>query len=274
MIKRVLFIALIFGCTYTSKAQNEPELIGSFEGFTAQSRIEYIDHGLPKIIARNLDGIEIYNLDLSLYSSFVYPDIEFSTGPIYITRSLFDCDSTQIEYLISGGTIDSSYVRIYREDGSLYFDIPGYNLLIGTNLADTETIIGSDENGSYALFSVNFGIGDVVVYRFCGQVPQPLARESDGSIISGIMEHENHNGFDLYPNPAREVIKFEYDLQGYKKAKLQLFTTSGQLMKELMLGQAFDHIRLNISDLEQGTYIARITTDDGFELSEKFVKVD
>ncbi|MFT6996612.1 MAG: hypothetical protein ACJAQ4_000353 [Cryomorphaceae bacterium] len=45
-------------------------------------------------------------------------------------------------------------------------------------------------------------------------------------------------------------------------------------MKEMMLGQAFNFIRLNISDLEQGTYIARITTDDGFELSEKFVKVD
>lgn len=45
-------------------------------------------------------------------------------------------------------------------------------------------------------------------------------------------------------------------------------------MKEMMLGRAFDFIQLNISDLEQGTYIARITTDDGFELSEKFVKVD
>ena len=112
------------------------------------------------------------------------------------------------------------------------------------------------------------------MYRFCGQVPQALARESDGTILSGIVQQQGNNGFDAYPNPAREVIKFEYDLQGHKKANLQLFNTSGQLMKEMMLGQAFNFIRLNISDLEQGTYIAKITTDDGFELSEKFVKVD
>jgi hypothetical protein len=153
-------------------------------------------------------------------------------------------------------------------------DVPGYGFYSSSNLTGTEAGIGSDANGSYALFYSGFATNEVVMYRFCGQVPQALARESDGTILSGIVQQQGNNGFDAYPNPAREIIKFEYDLQGHKKANLQLFNTSGQLMKEMMLGQAFNFIRLNISDLEQGTYIARITTDDGFELSEKFVKVD
>ncbi len=266
---------MISGFALSGNAQNEPELVGNIQGAGITTRFENIDHGMPKIIIRESEGVEIYNMDLSLYTSFVYPeDIGSITGALYITRSLFDCDTTQIEYLISGGTSDSSFTRIHREDGTLVFDLPGYFFSSSTNLTDTEVGIASDENGSYAIFSSGFGTSDILVYRFCGQVPQPLARESDGSIISGIIEQGSNTGFDIYPNPARETIRFEYDLQGHQKANLQLFNTSGQLMKELMLGQAFDFIRLNISDLEQGTYIARITTDDGFELSEKFIKVD
>jgi len=274
MMKKVLLISLALSLSFSSNAQNDPELIGIVEGAGISTRFEYIAHDLPKIIVRDAEGAEIYNLDLSLYTSFDYPDLDFNFGALYITTSLFDCDSTQIEYLISGGTSDSSFTRIYHEDGSILLDLPGYGFFSSTNFTDTEVHIASDENGSYALFSSGFLSNEVVMYRFCGQVPQALARESDGTILSGIMEQENNVGFDLYPNPAGEIVKFEYDLQGHKKANLQIFNTSGQLMKELMLGQAFDFIRLNISDLEQGTYIARITTDDGFELSEKFVKVD
>ena len=273
-MKKVLLISLALSLSFSSNAQNDPELIGIVEGAGISTRFEYIAHDLPKIIVRDAEGAEIYNLDLSLYTSFDYPDLDFNFGAHYITTSLFDCDSTQIEYLISGGTSDSSFTRIYHEDGSILLDLPGYGFFSSTNFTDTEVQIASDENGSYALFSSGFLSNEVVMYRFCGQVPQALARESDGTILSGIMEQENNVGFDLYPNPAGEIVKFEYDLQGHKKANLQIFNTSGQLMKELMLGQAFDFIRLNISDLEQGTYIARITTDDGFELSEKFVKVD
>jgi hypothetical protein len=264
----------LISLSFTSSAQNEPELIGIVDDANVLTRYELIAHGVPKLIVRDAEGVEIYNLDLSLYTSFDYPDVDFNLSALYITTSLFDCDTTQIEYLISGGNSDSSFTRIYHEDGSILLDVPGYAFFSSSNFTDTEIGIASDENGSYALFSSGFPNNDVVMYRFCGQVPQPLARESNGTLITGIMEQENNNGFDAYPNPAREIIKFEYDLQGHKKANLQLFNTSGQLMKEFMLGQAFNFIRLNISDLEQGTYIARITTDDGFELSEKFVKVD
>ncbi|HKK39167.1 MAG TPA: T9SS type A sorting domain-containing protein [Cryomorphaceae bacterium] len=273
-MKKNFLLATIISLSLQLNGQNEPELIGIVDGANITTQMRYISHGVPKIIVQDLDEVDIYNLDLTLYTSFSLPDIDVNTGALFITTSLFDCDSTQLEYMVSGGTSDSTFTRIYREDGNLFLDIPGYGYFSSTNLTGLEVTIASDDDGSYAMFNSGFGTNEVVLYRFCGQVPQPLARESDGTILSGIMEQQNNNGFDAYPNPARETIKFEYDLQGHKKANLQLFNTSGQLMKELMLGQAFDFIRLNISDLEQGTYIARITTDDGFELSEKFVKVD
>jgi hypothetical protein len=175
--------------------------------------------------------------------------------------------------LVSGGNSDSSYTRIYRENGTLILDLPGYGFYSSTNLTSNDAGMVSDENGSYMTFWSGFSTNEFVMYRFCGQVPQPLPRESDGTILSGIMQEGGNSGFHTYPNPTRDIIRFEYSLEGHRKANLQIFNTSGQLVKDLMLGPAFDHIRLNVSELEEGTYIARIVTEDGFELSEKFVKV-
>lgn len=278
-MKKLLFIAAIFFLAFQSKGQNEPELIQSISGPSVifQTEFIYIDHGLPKISFRSEEEITLYNLDFTLYRTVVIP-APINESPtfenvFYVTRSLFDCDTTDIEYY-ARAFVDGLFVNgIYNEDGTEYFNFgnesaQGFNSITSPS---NEASIVSDSEGSYILTS---DTAMKHLYKLCGQVPQPLARSSDGTILSGVVQQGNNNGFDAYPNPARETIKFEYDLQGHKKANLQLFNTSGQLMKEMMLGQAFDFIRLNISDLEQGTYIARITTDDGFELSEKFVKVD
>jgi len=280
MMKKLLFLAMIFFFAIQGKSQNEPELLGSIDQvvFLSQAKLIYIDHGLPKISIQYQGEITLYNLDFTLYKSVVIPAVfegsNFGASVFYLTRSLFDCDTTNVEYYAQGYIDGDSLVNgIYNEDGSDYFNFEN-EAMLGLNtlgITSNESPIVSDAGGSYLLTS---DTSQTHIYRLCGQVPQALARESNGTLITGIMEQQNSSGFDVYPNPARETIKFEYDLQGYKKANLQVFNTSGQLIKEMMLGQAFDFIRLNISDLEQGTYIARITTDDGFELSEKFVKVE
>jgi len=274
-MKSLILIALTFCFAIQGKGQNEPELVGTFSSVSSVAKFVYIDHDMPKLVLTGNEGIELYNLDLTLFLDFDYPEADTNSyNRLYISRSLFDCDTTNIEYMSVGGTFENSYIRIFREDGTTFFNLEGFQLLNTLGVTENATYLASDASGSYISFVSSFFGSEGLLYRFCGQVPRPLAREMDGTVITGIMEQGNNNGFDAYPNPAREIIKFEYDLQGHKKANLQLFNTSGQLMKEMMLGQAFDFIRLNISDLEQGTYIARITTDDGFELSEKFVKVD
>ncbi|MFT6187729.1 MAG: hypothetical protein ACJAUB_002490, partial [Cryomorphaceae bacterium] len=49
-MKSLILIALTFCLAIQGKGQNEPEFIGIVEGANLLSRIEYIDHGLPKII--------------------------------------------------------------------------------------------------------------------------------------------------------------------------------------------------------------------------------
>ena len=189
-----IFLAITLMSSFTF-AQNEPEFVGVVDGANITTQMRYISHGVPKIIVRDLDEVDIYNLDLTLYTSFSLPDVDFNTGPLFITTSLFDCDSTQLEYMNSGGTSDSSFTRIYREDGNILLDIP-YGYFFGTNLTGLEVSISSGEDGSYGLFRAGFPNNEVVLYRFCGQLPQPLARESNGNLITGIIEQESNNGFD------------------------------------------------------------------------------
>ncbi len=274
-MKKQIFIFVLLLFNFSSKGQEEPVLISTVTEPPGLVDFIYIDHGLPKMLITNPTTIDLYNLDQTLFISIDIPDnsIPSSTTSIrYVTRSLFDCDTTNIEFLYYVSSIDTNIAKIIREDGEEYFDFG--NVYLWTSLAAENTLklpIISDESGSYIRFGSSAG---TVVYKLSGQVPMALPRECDGSLITGIMEQNNHSGFGVYPNPAQDFIRFEYDLEGKNRAKLFLFDTSGRLVRELQLGPAFDHIRLNISNLDKGTYIARIVTEDGFELSEKFVKID
>jgi len=276
IMRRSLPLMLILFLNGYLFAQNEPELVDSINGGNSQAiKTIYLDHGLPKILLNNGEGVEIYNMDLSLYTSFDYPAIDTANYiRAYFTRSLFDCDTTNVEYIAGSGSFGNSVIRVFREDGTILLELENYQLP-ANSLVDNNELIVSDEEGSY----ISFMPGAIepmphLVYKFCGQVPQALPRESDGTILSGFGIIEQGAGFSAYPNPASERIKFEYDLEGHNRANLFIFDSSGRLVKELMLGQAFDFLYLDISDLEHGTYVARIVTEDGFELTEKFVKVD
>ncbi len=278
-MKNNLITALLVLFVGGLSAQNEPELL--FETVLNTTGVHYvmIDHDLPKLMAKSTGIINVYNLDFTLYGSLPLP----TAGLFYsflVTRSLFDCDTTQLEVLVTGTSPETSehYVKIIREDGSEYFSLPGYWYSGMSEVTQDPTRHGvvSDEAGSYLYFTNNplFGTGDYQFYRFCGQVPQMLARDSEGNILGGRPAQAGRSGFSIFPNPGKGQIRLEYDLLGNPEGMLSVFSTSGQLVKEARLGPDFESILLDISQLKAGTYVARITSKDGFQLSEKFVKVE
>lgn len=96
-----------------------------------------------------------------------------------------------------------------------------------------------------------------------------------GEVINGLIgSNAERPSFKISPNPGKDQIKLEYDLEGSKGGTVSIFSLTGQLLKEVRIGPAFKFINLNISGLKAGTYIARIVSDEGFQLSEKFVKVE
>ena len=270
------FFSIVF--SVSAFAQNEPELIQEYD---SQSPVHFIliDTDMPKILVRDGSQFEIYNLDFTLYTTFSYPlgyeSFNSFNHPVLLTRSLFDCDSTQLEFMMIGTNDNGvNQIKIFHEDGTEFFSLDNYQLVlygIG-NLNDRNLVSTSD--GTYISFSVGIGSTTKRIYKFCGQLPQTLPRNAEGEIITGLVGFESGtSGFKISPNPSRDQIKLEYDLEENKEGTVTLFSQTGQIVKEVRLGPAFDFIYLNISDLEQGTYIARILSADGFQLSEKFVKV-
>lgn len=259
-------------------AQNEPELLFEFSDAGFDIHFVMIDHDMPKLMNKSFGAIHVYNLDFTLYGSFDLP----TEGLLYtflVTRSLFDCDTTQLEVLITGQTPETleSYTKIIREDGSEYFSLPGWWFSGFSTVTQDPTRHGvvSDELGSYIYFqSIPSSPTDLQLYRFCGQVPQMLARDSEGNILGGRPGQAGRAGFSIFPNPGKDQIRLEYDLQGHPEGLLSVYSTTGQLVKEARLGPTFKSILLDISGFKHGTYIARISSKDGFQLSEKFVKVE
>ena len=97
-----LLIFFILSCHF-SVAQNEPELVQDFST-TSLCYFGTIDNGISKIVNRYDTYIDLYNLDFTLYKTIDLPEEVVNSTVYYIyyiTRSMCDFDSTQLEYLVN-----------------------------------------------------------------------------------------------------------------------------------------------------------------------------
>ncbi len=270
--------------TFQVSAQNEPQFVQEYTTTgNSFSKFILIDTDMPKILVSHPGDFQVYNLDYTLYADV---DIPSSIDTTYyslflITRTLFDCDTAQLEYMAVNNSWEpnEASVKILHQDGTEFFSLVGYSeFMIGTieNFDPLRRSVVSDASGSTIIFEQPPTSGDRLsrIYHFCGQMPQLSARNMNGEVTAGRPELSGRSGFSLYPNPSKDQIKIEYDLDGQRHGLLTVYNTSGQQMKQVELGPAFQNVLLDISSLAAGSYIARITADDGSQLSEKFIKLE
>jgi hypothetical protein len=89
------------------------------------------------------------------------------------------------------------------------------------------------------------------------------------NIIEPLLSNSN---IKIYPNPASDNITI--NLTGLKNLSglcLNIYNIQGQLLLQQTLNQ--NNTEIDISQLEQGVYVAKIKLDDGSVLQEKFVVV-
>jgi hypothetical protein len=75
--------------------------------------------------------------------------------------------------------------------------------------------------------------------------------------------------FDIYPNPAKDIIHLRWSTPGSTATKAQIFDPIGRLIETFELwGNAADvgTTDLNCDDLLPGTYFVRITDGQGHSL--------
>jgi hypothetical protein len=76
------------------------------------------------------------------------------------------------------------------------------------------------------------------------------------------------------PNPTRDVSNVQFELEIESDATLEVYDMNGRLVEQLFSGYAKSNVihrfQFDGSDLSQGIYIYRLTTQDEV-VNEKFV---
>ncbi len=226
----------------------------------------------------------IYNLDNSLFRTCQLPTGVEATGSWWVsypTLTLFDCDSTNLEYiLVRPGNQSQSiepHTRVVREDGTVLLDIPGCTFSGASNSPTAGSGGGLYNDGNSAVMFVLEGIHyfhPSRYYRLCGAAPAMYSASQGG--ITGVesIEEGAKTGMMLFPNPTATSIRIKYELPaGATNGILRVFDLQGRMIKEWNVTHQFDHIVFDVSNLESGNYIAHLLLNNGTKVSEKFVKI-
>lgn len=180
----------------------------------------------------------------------------------YITSTLFDCDSTNIEYVLAEpdpNPTDKFYV--IRTDGTIIFSKDSvtfpYCTLCVAGGQDIEGITNTSAGAKMLLFNKN---NQYFVYGLCGTLPE------------NIMEiNQSISYVKVFPNPTANQINFKITPpNNLEKYELSIFNSAFQTIKtNIINGEA--KINIDCESLGSGTYFYSLQNKNKVLQSGKFI---
>ena len=223
-----------------------------------------------KYVVNDSIGFSLYNLDHSPYLlNFVSP-IPLGVPPsyyqvAYISTSLFDCDSNNIEYVITRPDHFSNFY-IYRTDGTMLFQkdsVTGYFSIGYADGSVYQKPIVNTPNGTKLFLSDNkySGQDSLYVYSLCGNVPVSIKEMSTQEKVVSV-----------YPNPSSDKINFDFNLPIKSgNLKLIIYNSLFKRVKEVNLDENCIHFYLNNNEFIGGSYFFELRSKDKVYETGKFV---
>jgi len=172
--------------------------------------------------------------------------------PIYITRALFDCDTSTIEYAYEDDSHSYESFYIMRTDGTQLFKLDSANgpFCYGCfGASDFLRPIRYTSSG-FKLFLQRYW-GGVEIYSLCGSLPTEIS-EIDNNI---------GNYITVYPNPSSQKIKFEIrPPNNIEEFELILVDNQSQVIKREKIISSERVITIDAVDLKSGMYFYSLCT--------------
>ncbi|MFI5263262.1 MAG: T9SS type A sorting domain-containing protein [Candidatus Kapaibacterium sp.] len=255
----ILLLVLVAG---SSMAQIKLET--NYEGISNDFGLVEVDSGIHKYIRTNeIDSIFIFNLDHSLDRVIAFHlDTASAVHVAYISKRLFDPDD-QYEFLLWYYHLQK--LAVLKEDGSILFScndcsVPNYWIQSATN--DCSSIINT-ENGVKMLVQYNNPPNPYIgVFSLPGKLPGGNGAKSSVDpppIVSG-----NPLPTSAYPNPSNGQMRISYKLPlGESTGELVILTANGVEVKRYKVGDGFNDILVEKSDLSSGSYFYKLVTAKG-----------
>jgi len=240
----------------------------SYYIFHKQFYVTDIGNNDYKYVTIDSSGFSLYNLNHSLFISVITPQPLFQPSVgyqvAYITKSLFDCDSANIEYVLGTGSGTGNFY-IYRTDGTLLFERDSVSgpYCFGCQLGSTliQPITNTPEGAKLLLMSNSPGRpqDSIHVYSLCGTL----------SVVNEISLDDNY--VQIFPNPTNGIINFNINLpNNYEKFKLTIYNSSFQIIEETIADSKYQ-FDTRTRALSSGTYLFDLRTENKVYHTGKFI---
>lgn len=225
------------------------------------------------VVEPTASQFKLYNLNHSLYMTVNIP-VPFSSSlnnynVCFVTKSLFDCDTSNIEYAImnlgdGSPTYPTPYFAVYRSTGTLLQKIDSCRFLnYGSGLVygpymNPVPIINTTAGAKLILTHVN---GSVKVYGLCSLLPTNISNINSNPFLDNLP----------YPNPTSSKINLPYKLADGETGFIFIYDISGKKIKEYLVDSNFESLSPEIADFSSGEYFYSLKTNSGESKAKKFI---
>ncbi|MFM2156855.1 MAG: Secretion system C-terminal sorting domain [Bacteroidota bacterium] len=273
----LLFFIFIFNFSTYGKAQITLEnTYNSLQDQANNVFITNIGNNNFKYVVWDIFGnrFSLFNIDHTPYMQ----NIQIPAGDSgqfyslgYITNSLFDCDSSNIEYALIGNYPNPAKpFLIYRTDGTLVFsrDSATTAFCLGC-LGGSQEILGivnTPEGTKLNLITYNYNNHsyDNSIYSLCGKLPEttiPLELGSSNVFVK------------VFPNPASNNIQFQITCPNiFEEFDLVIFDSQSKRINSSPIKGIFNSLSINCENFADGTYFYSLQNKDKVFQTGKFIK--
>jgi hypothetical protein len=218
----------------------------------------------------------LYNLDFSFFIKDVeLPEpLSYSSNspmqPLYITRALFDCDSTNIEYAYYSPNGVNKKFRVMRTDGTTLLEIDSANgpYCIGSCLGFTDVIVPiRNTSEGTKLFLQQFKPSQKIsIYSLCGKLLNNTFDFSSTNQFSSFIK--------VFPNPASNSISFQTNFpDNINEYELIIFDIDGKEIRNVKLKNNNVKYDLDVGYLNSGNYFYSLKHKNEIYKSGKFLLI-
>ncbi len=243
-----------------SASEVRPQLINMGDNYYKYVEVDYASN-----------QIKLYNLNHSSYATINVPIALSNSGEYtigYVTKSLFDCDTTMFEYAIMPSSNWHNSFYIYRQDGTQLFKrdstLGPYCFGCFTGSYDVRPVVNSPVGAKLFLMKADvigyFQTTDV--YSLCGTLPESL---DDLNTASAQFVR-------LFPNPNSGLAEFVFDLPGNSKNyELTIFDSSSRIIESIRISGTTKKHRFENSSLSAGLYFFSFKDEKKILQTGKFI---
>ncbi len=260
----LLLIAFVFSISVKGQIFLENTYIAPPNDFTI-IKLQY--SGYKYCTAKLNDTISLYNLDHTVFKKIPLPSLPSGLQNVivaYITETLFDTDSSDIEYLINyqDGLLGYGawYTRVYDESGTLLFSadssqLQNINASLPAYRSNSSGIYNTDSGAKMILIRDAMDLTTITsVYNLPGLLE---CTKCDGqrSTNTGITSGGINTDFKVFPNPSNGFSLVQYELPAdAEQANLILFDVSGRELRRFAVDKSSARLMLPTAEFAQGTY--------------------